>query len=93
MCINWKEEDDILLYGKDKDVNHQYIDIAMVPCNYIHDEMDKNTTATVPEYCNTDSTQQFEYLTSSISLMLLYNNERFDATKFGDDKIVRESLI
>ena len=65
----------------------------MIPCNYIHDDIEKNTTATVPEDCIIDKELQFEYLTSSISLMLLYNNERFDATKFGDDKIVRESLI
>ena len=81
------------MYGKDKDLNHQYIDIAFLPCNYIHDEMDVNTTWTVPEDCIVDKEKQFEYLSSSISLMLLYNNERFDATKFGDDKIVRESLI
>ena len=74
-------------------MNNQYIDVALVPCNFIYDKLIEDPTATVPEYCNNNSTEQFEYLTSSISLMLLYNNERFDATKFGDDKIVRESLI
>jgi hypothetical protein len=93
LCIDWDDEDPYLFYGKDKDVNHQYIDVAIVPCNHIHDEFDKDTTETVPDNCNTDLEQQFDYLTSSISLMLLHNNERFDAAKFGDDKIVRESLI
>ena len=55
--------------------------------------MDKDTTWTVPENCNAKSEDQFEYLTTSMSLMLLHNNERFDAAKFGDDKIVRESRI
>ena len=43
--------------------------------------------------CITDREKQFEYMTTSISLILLYNNGRFDPTKYGEDKIVKESLI
>ena len=63
MCIDWDDEDPYLLYGKDKDVNHLYIDVAIVPCNYIHDEFDKDTTWTVPAECIDDKEKQFEYLT------------------------------
>lgn len=47
----------------------------------------------MPEYCEYDPEKQLEYLSTSISLIMLYNNERFDPTKYGDDKIVKESLI
>ena len=52
-----------------------------------------NYNETVSKDCECDREKQFEYMTASISLIMLYNNGRFDPTKFGDDKIVKESLI
>ena len=43
--------------------------------------------------CNYNFKEQLEYLTSSLNLIVLYNNERFEAHLYGDKKIVKESVI
>ena len=54
MCIDWDDEDPNLVYGKDKDAHSQFIDVVLAPCNYIHDEINENTTETVPKDCIVD---------------------------------------
>ena len=64
----------------------------MTPCNYVHTEAG-DIGDFVSEECITDPEKQFEYLSSSIQLVVLYNRERLDLLKFGDATVVRESVI
>ena len=43
--------------------------------------------------CVSDPEKQFEYLSSSLQMRVLYNEQRFDPTKYGDEKIIKESAM
>ena len=60
----------------------------MAPCNYRHTESDE-----VDEMCNRDPYKQLESFDSYLNMRILYNEERFDPTKYGDDKIIKESTM
>ena len=92
LCIDWDDDKPYYAYGKDKDANFQRVEIILTPCNYLHKEV-YDYGEVLPDECETDREKQFEYMSASISLIMLYNNGRFDPTKYGDDKIVKESLI
>ena len=64
----------------------------MAPCNYLHKEIDEKGL-TVDDECIYDAEKQFEYLTSSISMRVLFNHERFDPKQYGDEKIIKESAM
>ena len=64
----------------------------MVPCNYLHNEVSQTQDTVDPE-CITDPELQFEYLTTSLNMVLFYNTARMHVEKYGNDKIVRESVI
>ena len=68
------------------------LEAILAPCNYLHKERSEEGLE-VDEQCIYDSAQQFEYLSSSLNMRILYNTERFDPTKYGDDKIIKESLM
>ena len=60
----------------------------MAPCNYLHTESDE-----VDEKCNTDPEKQLDSFDRYLYARILYNEERFDPTKYGDDKIIKESTM
>ena len=64
----------------------------MVPCNYLHNEIAQKEEAFGGE-CITDPEQQFEYLSTSISLLVLHNNERLQNDKFDTGYLIKESMI
>ena len=43
--------------------------------------------------CNTDIEAQRKYLGSNIFLNILYNQERVDLKKFGEEAVIKESKI
>ena len=43
--------------------------------------------------CNRDPYKQLESFDSYLNMRILYNEERFDPTKYGDDKIIKESTM
>ena len=64
----------------------------MAPCNYLHKVVDPEGLE-VNEKCISDPEAQFEYLSSSLQMRILYNGERFDPTKYGEDRIIKESSM
>ena len=59
-CIDWPDDEPLLLYGDYSSANWQVVDIALVPCNYIHAEGE--TGDYVREGCKADLESQIEYL-------------------------------
>ena len=59
----------------------QFINVGPEPRSWLHPE------------CNYDLKDQLEYLSNSVNLIVLHNNERFEAHLYGDNKIVKESVI
>ena len=60
------------------------------PCNY------KDVTewgSPISDECITDPEQQFEYLGNEIFMRLLYNEERFNPTEYGDEKKIKQSAM
>ena len=68
------------------------LEAVITPCNYIHQQMGDIGDVVAPE-CISDPEKQFEYLSTSIQMVILHNVERLDLLKFGNDKIVKESII
>ena len=60
----------------------------MTPCNFL-DETEWGTP--ISDECITDPEQQFEYLSTSMQMRLLYNEEHFNPTEYGDEKKIRQS--
>lgn len=92
LCIDWPEDDPYLIYGSTHETNYQLLEFIMTPCNYAHKEFSE-VGLEVGEECIRDRDQQLEYLTSTLNLRILYNEEIFDPTLFNEDKHVRFSNI
>ena len=60
----------------------------MAPCNYLNTESDE-----VDEKCNRDPRKQLDSFDRYLYARILYNEERFDPTKYGDDKFIKESTM
>ena len=85
--------DSISLYGHDwNEEEIQYIDINLLPCNQrsYGGELDYFT---VSDKCNSDLNAQQDFIGGNIVFNVLYNQEKFDPTRFEKDKIVQESKI
>ena len=55
------------------------LEAIMAPCNYRHYEFEESGLE-VHKECITDREEQFAYVSESINMRILYNNQRFDAT-------------
>ena len=64
-----------------------------MPCNAKHTEIDKQGVFTVSEECVKEHEEQLKYIGVGGVLEIMYNYERFDPTKYGDYRIVKESMI
>ena len=84
-CIDWDDDNPYLIYGQEDDPEYARLDFKLGPCNEISDNPQ------IHPNCNYDPDDQFEYLTHSIDLIVLHNNQRFDSHLYDDSKIVRES--
>ena len=80
MCIDWEEgdEDFYSIYG-DLNSDGRMLEAIMAPCNYRHYEFEESGLE-VHKECITDREEQFAYVSESINMRILYNNQRFDAT-------------
>ena len=56
------------------------------PCNHLGDK-----EATIDPECITDPEKQYEYLGVTSSFEILYNSERIDLDKYGEESIVKSS--
>ena len=82
-CIDNEQFSDVVLYGEDDNDDNQRLSIIMMPC--IQDlERDICVNRTLEE------TQAY---LSQANLMLYVNSERFDSSKYHEDKIARESRV
>ena len=60
-CIDWPEDEPALIYGDTQSNDYQYVDINLVPCNYVHAEFGE-TGDYIREECKSDLESQLEYL-------------------------------
>ena len=71
-CINWENLNPFSVLGNDNDPNYGRLDFKLGPCNEI------DITPDIYQDCHFDPDDQFEYLSSSLNLVVYHNNERFD---------------
>ena len=54
-CLDWQDNEDYTIYGREIDKDHQRIEVIMVPCNYKHAEfLEISGEDTVSEECIAD---------------------------------------
>lgn len=84
-CLDWNQ--DIKIFGSEKDQKYQRLEIVMVPCNYVHSYLgyDKDT---VTDGCIADLDKQIEYL-GPLDFMLYHTEEIFKPDEYGERQIVR----
>ena len=70
-CIDWDDDNPLLIYGYEGDSDYARLDFRLGPCNEI------SFTPDIHPECNYDLEKQLEYLSSVIKLNVLHNNERF----------------
>ena len=75
-----------MIYGKEIDADYQRIDIAMLPCNYVHAEFSPGDPSTVSEDCIADRQQQIEYL-GPINWLIYFSEDVLKLDQFGDESI------
>ena len=70
---------------------YQSLDFILTPCNYIHNEMSVYGDTVSPE-CVADLDAQLSYM-GPLDIVIFMNSERFDQQVYGEDSIVKESVI
>ena len=60
-CLDWDDEEPLVIYGNENNDDYQRIDIALLPCNYVHAEFG-DIGDFVHEDCIANLTAQQEYL-------------------------------
>lgn len=76
-CIDWNE--DIKVYGNEKDDLHQRLEIMMLPCNVVPTQSSEYrgiATAEADDECVADLDAQVNYL-GPLDFMLYYTEEVF----------------
>ena len=86
-CLEWKNDDPILIAGNWETGNQITLDLSFLPCN-----VNLSSTNDQAEGCVPDKDKQIEYL-GPVSLVLMYNNVRMDPLGFNKDSLVYESRI
>ena len=71
-CIDWNDEDPILIYGKEIDMNYSRLEIVFLPCNYLHNQYGYKEDTISPD-CIADLEQQIKYI--GASWFILYTNQ------------------
>ena len=89
-CVDWEgQSDDIKIWGEDHHTNYRYIDIVLVPCNYIHTEVGWTEDKITPE-CLSDREKAEDYL-KNIRAYLLISEQRFQQNGFEEETIMEQS--
>ena len=55
LCLDWDDDEPFTAYGIEADGDYSRLETMLVPCNYLHNEIDKNSGDTIPEECITDA--------------------------------------
>lgn len=71
-CLDLDEE--ISLFGNERNDNYASLEIVLVPCNYVHSHLGYEGDSIHPE-CIADIAKQIEYL-GPIDLMLYYSEDK-----------------
>ena len=88
-CLDWEDNEDYTIYGREIDKEHQRIEVIMVPCNYKHAEFEEMSGEdTISDECIADFEKQAEYL-GSINWLILHTEDVLRLTEFGDSAIER----
>ena len=53
-CLDWQENEDFVIYGREVDNNYQRLEVLMLPCNYKHAEFADSEEDTINEECVAD---------------------------------------
>lgn len=91
MCLDWNDDEPLLIYGKERNDEYQRIEIVLVPCNYIHTHLGYTGDSIAPE-CVADLDAQLEYL-GPIDVMLYHTEEHFQYDNYGEEAIVKKSYL
>lgn len=89
-CVDWeKQGDKINIWGVDHNTNYQYIEIVLVPCNYVHSEFGETGDKITPE-CLADREKAEDYL-ENIRAFLLMSEQHFQQDGFDEETIIEQS--
>ena len=88
-CLDQDEEID--LYGNERNNNHARLEIILLPCNYVHSHLGYEGDSVHPE-CIADLAKQTEYL-GPLNMMLYYSEDKLRGRKYGDESTSRESTL
>lgn len=76
LCLDWSDDvEPILIYGNEKNDDYSRVELVLVPCNYLHTELDYDGD-TVPEECLADKEAMIEYL-GPIEFYMYFTQETF----------------
>ena len=56
LCIDWKEEEPYLIYGKEESADYEFLEVILAPCNYVHKEISEHGLPIDPQ-CIYDSSE------------------------------------
>ena len=94
LCLDWDELDPFLLIGAwSTTKSWQSLEFLVTPCNAKHTNGDKQGTFTVDKECDPDPQEQLKYTSTAATIQVLVNQKRFDPQKYGNERIIEESVI
>ena len=90
-CIEWSDDEPVEVYGYEHEEDYSRLDVALLPCNYLHTDLGYQGDSIHPE-CVGDLNDQISYLGPS-HMIIYMNQERLNPYKNKDDMIERYSEI
>ena len=90
-CIDWYEEEPIVIGGEYEDDYYSELDIILAPCNYVH-TVGGYTEDSVHPDCEPNLKRQWNYVGPSQWLFFM-NQERINLEEYGSEIIERYSQI
>ena len=79
------------IYGDENNVEHQRIEMLLLPCNYLHTDTGYTGDSIHPE-CIGDLEKQKEYL-GALDWKVYYTQELFVPDGFADETIAKQSYM
>ena len=83
LCLDW-QHNDFMLFGDDTIQDFQQLEFYLLPCNYIRPGTDDR----ISDECVGSLQEQIDYL-GHIEVFIYLNDERYQATQFGEDTFLR----
>ena len=63
----------------------------LLPCNYVHQYLGYTEDKVYP-FCKWNKNDQIEYL-GPVKVIMYVNDEKYEPTEYGEDAILRESIL